>query len=134
MTTRYDQEVIVAIVKYIRRMVAQPALADVVGEARAPWPKAQTDDEILALALRRATNYIHAVGTCRMGVAGDGVVDEKLRVRGLDGLRVADCSVMPTLPAGNTNGPAQMVGWRAAELILEGSNYVAAPGEVVAAA
>jgi choline dehydrogenase-like flavoprotein len=134
MTTRYDQEVIVAIVKFIRRMVAQPALADVVGDARAPWPKAQTDDEILALALRRATNYIHAVGTCRMGVKGEGVVDEKLRVRGVDGLRVADCSVMPTLPAGNTNGPAQMVGWRAAELILEGSNYVAALGETVAAA
>jgi len=54
-----------------------------------------------------------------MGPEGVGVVDERLRVRGVGGLRVADCSVMPSLPSGNTNGPAQMVGWRAAELILE---------------
>ena len=62
---------------------------------------------------------VHATGTCRMGPAGDSVVDSKLRVHGVDGLRVVDCSIMPLPPAGNTNGPAMVIGWRAAELILE---------------
>ena len=119
LSTEYDRQSVVALVKLIRRLVGQQALVSLGGEESEPWRDAHSDDEILALALLRARNCNHAVGTCRMGPEGEGVVDERLRVRGVAGLRVADCSVMPSLPSGNTNGPAQMVGWRAAELILE---------------
>lgn len=119
LSTAHDRETLVEIVKYLRRLMAQPVLADLVGEERVPGAAVRTDDEILAFARERARNFNHAVGSCRMGPQGKGVVDARLRVHGVDGLRIADCSIMPTLPSGNTNGPAQMVGWRAAELILE---------------
>lgn len=61
---------------------------------------------------------MHTVGTCRMGGDADSVVDSALRVRGVDGLRVVDCSVMPTQISGNTAGPVMAIAWRAAELIL----------------
>lgn len=62
----------------------------------------------------------HAVGTCAMGPSDDDVVDDALRVRGVDGLRVVDCSVLPTMIAGNLNGPIMAMAWRAADLILDG--------------
>ena len=62
----------------------------------------------------------HAVGTCGMGPNDDDVVDASLRVRGVDNLRIMDCSVMPTMVAGNLNGPAMAMAWRAADLILSG--------------
>jgi len=69
--------------------------------------------------MRMGTPGYHVIGTCRMGAAGDrgAVVDAQLRVHGVQGLRVVDCSVMPTMPSGNTNAPAMAVAWRAAELI-----------------
>jgi choline dehydrogenase len=62
----------------------------------------------------------HAAGTCAMGPSDDDVVDDQLRVRGIDGLRVIDCSVLPTMVAGNLNGPIMAMAWRAADLILDG--------------
>lgn len=117
LSTEHDRETVVEIVKFIRRLVRQPALASKVGAELDPWRGADSDADILDLAMRRARNFNHAVGTCRMGA--EGVVDARLKVHGVDGLRIADLSVMPVLPSGNTNGPAQMIGWRAAELILE---------------
>lgn len=117
LSTDHDRETVVEIVKFIRQLVRQPALASKVGAELEPWCGADSDAEILDMAMRRSRNFNHAVGTCRMG--DDGVVDARLKVHGVDGLRIADLSVMPVLPSGNTNGPAQMVGWRAAELILE---------------
>ena len=66
----------------------------------------------------RATSVYQAVGTCRMGTDERAVVDPALRIRGIDGLRVADASIMPTVTGGNTNAPAMMIGERCAELIL----------------
>ena len=60
----------------------------------------------------------HVIGTCRMGADNDSVVDSRLRVRGVEAMRVVDCSVMPTMPSGNTNAPAMALAWRASELIL----------------
>ena len=72
-----------------------------------------------ALALVGCANSgTHAIGSCRMGLSADSVVDPHLRVRGVEGLRAADCSVMPALVSANTSGPAMAVGWRAADLIL----------------
>jgi choline dehydrogenase-like flavoprotein len=77
----------------------------------------QTDDQILAAYDKVSGPGYHAVGTCRMGVDAASVVDEKLRVRGVTNLRVADISIFPTLVSGNTQGPAMAAAWRAAEII-----------------
>jgi choline dehydrogenase-like flavoprotein len=79
----------------------------------------QTDEQILAAFKANALCGTHAVRSCRMGRDQGSVLDERLRVRGVSGLRVVDCSVMPALISGNTNGPAMATGWRASDLILE---------------
>ena len=84
------------------------------------YPVDRHDERALERALRRrADSQYHPVGTCKMGPANDpmAVVDERLRVRGVDGLRVADASIMPTLVGGNTNVPAVMIGEKAADLV-----------------
>jgi choline dehydrogenase len=119
LTDPADRAAAVRLIKLIRTLVRQPALADYVGEELVFGSTISTDEEIDAAFFRDARTGNHAVGTCRMGPTDDDVVDARLRVRGVRGLRVADCSIMPTLVSGNTNGPAMAVGWRAAELILQ---------------
>lgn len=119
LSTESDQAAAVAVIKLMRRFMRQSALADHTGEELMPGPGCQTDAELLDVFRRLSRCGLHAVGTCRMGAEGGSVVDEHLRVRGVAGLRVADCSVMPSLISGNTNGPAMALGWRAADLILE---------------
>ncbi len=115
-----DRKAAIELVRTVRRFVRQPALRDFVGEETFPGPDAQSDDEILEVAHWLLTCGLHGTGTCRMGPEGsESVVDPRLRVRGVDGLRVVDCSVMPTTISGNTNAPAMAVAWRAADLILE---------------
>jgi choline dehydrogenase len=88
----------------------------VVGETY-PGPKANSDEAIVdALRLTGTTGY-HAVGTCRMGSDAGAVVDPRLRVIGVEGLRVVDASVMPMVPTGNTNAPTVMVAEKAADII-----------------
>jgi choline dehydrogenase-like flavoprotein len=81
----------------------------------------QTDEEILDAFARRGQSGYHACGTCRMGVDATAVLDERLRVNGVSGLRVVDLSLFPTMISGNTNGPMMALAWRAADLILEDS-------------
>lgn len=83
-----------------------------------PGPAVRTDAEILDAYDRYGTCGYHAVGSCRMGSDPRAVVDPRLRVRGVTGLRVMDTSIMPAIPAGNTNGPTMAMAWRAADLIL----------------
>lgn len=107
------------ILRYIRKLVAQPPLAQYVSAEVMPGGAVQSDDDALAFHQTFGGPVMHVAGTCRIGPEGVGVVDERLRVRGLDRLRVVDCSVMPTLVSGHTNGPVMAIAWRAAELIRE---------------
>jgi choline dehydrogenase-like flavoprotein len=116
--TEHDRKMAIDAVRYTRRLSEQPALRPWVGEENEPRG-GDSDEEILATLRRKGFCGLHAVGTCRMGSDPDSVVDERLRVRGFEGLRVVDCSVMPHAMSGNTNAPAMALGWRAADLIIE---------------
>ena len=114
-----DKKMSVAGVRLGREIVAQAALQPFLGTERFPGPEAKTDDDILAYIRRYSSVDYHPVGTCKMGTDDMAVVDSKLRVRGLEGLRVADASIMPTLISGNTNAPSIMIGEKGAALIKE---------------
>ena len=101
-----------------RRIVAQPAFDAYRGEELNPGPQVRSDDEIDDFIRRTAITIYHPVGTARMGNDPQAVVDASLRVRGLEGLRVVDAAVMPTLIGGNTNAPVIMIAEKAADLIL----------------
>ena len=101
-----------------RRLVHEAPLAAHVGEETNPGAAAQTDAELDAFIGKNLRTAYHPTSTCRMGRNGEGVVDPELRVRGVDGLRVADASVMPTGIRGHTNAPSMMIGERAADLML----------------
>jgi len=116
----YDQAVTVAMHRYLRKWMAQPSMAAIGAVEREPTRSLETDDEILAAFRRIGQAGYHACGTCRMGSFDDAVLDEKLRVRGLSGVRVVDGSIMPAMVSANTNGPIMAAAWRAADLILEG--------------
>jgi choline dehydrogenase len=118
LTTDYDCRAAIAMVRYMRRWVRQSALADDVGEESLPGERVQSDEQILDSVRRLLTSGTHGTGSCRMGRDERSVVDERLRVRGVTHLRVADCSVMPGLVSGNTNAPAMATGLRAAEIML----------------
>lgn len=110
----------IAAVRLARRVVAQPALAGLVDEEVRPGANAQSDEEIAAFIRETGTTSYHPVGTCRMGVDAMAVVDPELRVVGLEGLRVADASVFPTMPSSNTHAPSILVGEIAASLVNSG--------------
>ncbi|WP_421851810.1 GMC family oxidoreductase [Novosphingobium sp.] len=113
-----DRQSMIGAVRVVREYVKQAPLAELIGEETMPGPKFETDDEILAAYDRFGTCAYHAVGSCRMGNDASSVVDPALRVRGVVGLRVMDTSIMPAIPAGNTQGPTMAMAWRAADIIL----------------
>ncbi|MFN3859987.1 MAG: GMC family oxidoreductase [Roseateles sp.] len=121
LSTDADRRVAAESLKLTRRIVAQPALAAFKPEEFRPGAQCQTDEELVRAAGDIGTTIFHPVGTCRMGRPDDvhAVVDSRLRVRGVTGLRVADASVMPTITSGNTASPTLMIaeklaGWLAA--------------------
>jgi choline dehydrogenase-like flavoprotein len=114
-----DRRKFVAAFRWNRRLAQQPSLKDWVVEETMPGAKIETDDDILTNAMSFSGTCFHSAGTARMGADDRAVLDPRLRVRGVEGLRVADTSIMPTLVSGNTNGPAMMIGLRAADFIRE---------------
>lgn len=113
-----DAEVLVSAVRETRRFMAAPTMAAVLGEERSPGRAQQSDEEIVEWIKDKAETTYHPVGTCKMGSDPMAVVDDQLRVHGLQGLRVADASIMPTMTSGNTNAPSIMIGEKAAKMIL----------------
>jgi choline dehydrogenase len=114
----YDLRMLLECAKLSRAILAQPAFAPFRGEEIFPGAQAQDEAQLIDFIRRKAETIYHPVGTCRMGSDADSVVDPQLRVRGIEGLRVVDASVMPTLIGGNTNAPTVMIAERAADLIL----------------
>ncbi|NKZ10863.1 choline dehydrogenase [Mycolicibacterium septicum DSM 44393] len=112
-----DLATLVAGMELVRETVKHPAIASEVGREVLPGPD-QAGGDLADFVRRNASGVYHPVGTCRMGVDEHAVVDPTLKVRGMEGLRVADASVMPSIVGGNTNAASMMIGERAAELII----------------
>jgi choline dehydrogenase len=119
LSTDEDRKVAIDALRLTRRIATQPALAKFEPEEFLPGPKFQSDEELVVAAGDIGTTIFHPVSTCKMGRADDSaaVVDPRLRVRGLGGLRIVDASIMPTITSGNTNSPALMIAEKGAALI-----------------
>lgn len=114
-----DAALTVRAIRIAQSVMTAPAMAPLQVSEIAPGPDRRSDDEILDWVRGAAETTYHPVGTCRMGQDAMAVVDERLRVRGIAGLRVADASIMPGLTSGNTNAPTIMIGEKAAAMLLE---------------
>jgi choline dehydrogenase len=113
-----DREVMVAGIKLLRKIMGQAAMRRYIAEERTPGASCVSDADLLAYARDTGTTIFHPTSTCRMGSDLTAVVDERLRVRGIDRLRVADGSIMPTVVSGNTNAAIVMIGEKGADMIL----------------
>jgi len=114
-----DQRAMVAGIRWIRRIFASLPLADIVVKEREPGKHLTSSEDIIEFVRENGQSMYHPVGTCKMGQDAMAVVDEELRVRGVEGLRVADASVMPVITSGNTNAPVIMIGEKAADLVQQ---------------
>ena len=113
----FDLKMMIECARLSRELLAQTAFDAYRGAPIFPARDDLSDDELVEFIRAKAETIYHPVGTCRMGSDDQSVVDTKLRVRGVEGLRVVDASVMPTLIGGNTNAPTMMIAERAADLI-----------------
>ena len=121
-----DQEVAIAGLKWARKIGAQPAIAQYVDHEMNPGPGFETDEMLLEYARASGSTLYHPVGSCQMGAGPMAVVDARLRVRGVEGLRVVDASIMPRLVSGNTNAPTIMIGEKGAAMILQDAKALVA--------
>ena len=119
LTEETDRRVLVAAMRLARRLLKSRPLAPYYDYEDFPGDKVQSDDELLGAAKERGTTTFHPMGTCRMGPDTDptSVVDDALRVRGLEGLRVVDASVMPMMLSANLNAGVMMIADKASDLI-----------------
>lgn len=125
-----DIEVLIAGVKLARRLAHAKAFDRYRGEEVSPGPQVQSDEDIAAFVRKIATTVYHPVGTCKMGTDALAVVDNTLRVHGVEALRVVDVSIMPTIVHGHTNADAIMIAEKAADLIKEAARHSAEKSEV----
>jgi choline dehydrogenase-like flavoprotein len=105
----YDRRMMVECARLAREIFAQPAFKPFAGEELFPGADARSDEALLDFVRRKAETIYHPIGTCKMGSDETAVVDEKLKVRGMEALAVVDASIMPTLVSGNTNAPTIMI-------------------------
>jgi choline dehydrogenase len=121
LATEQDRRCAVEGIKFARRLAATSALRPYIRDEYRPGAAATSDADLLEFARDFGATIFHPSGTCRMGSDGQAVVDDRLRVHGVAGLRVVDCSIMPTLTSGNTNAPVVMIAEKASEFILSGA-------------
>ncbi len=120
LSTNEDWKVMLEGTHLIRKIAAAPSLASVIEQEVIPGSDVETEAQLTDFVREHAWTVFHQCSTCRMGkLETANVVDHRLRIHGIEGLRVADASIFPTIPTGNTNGPAIMVGEKASDLILE---------------
>jgi len=112
-----DRQTAIDGLKLSRAIAARSPLRDLIVREFAPGPDCQTEEDLLAYVRANASTIFHPVGTCRMGSDQNAVVDPRLRVRGVEGLRVADASIMPDITSGNTNAPTAAIAEKASDLI-----------------
>ena len=115
--------------RFTRRIMAAKALARFEPEEFRPGPSAQSDEELANAAGELGTTIFHPVGTCKMGRDDMAVVDDRLRVQGVEGLSVIDASIMPRITSGNTNAPAYVIAEKGGAMILEDRRRFPRPGE-----
>lgn len=120
-----DAQVLIEGLKLARRILADSQFDAIRGEEMLPGKAVQTDEQLLAYVREYAATVFHPVGTCKMGLDPMSVVGPDLKVHGVQGLRVVDASIMPSLISGNTNAPCIMIGEKAADLILHGTPQAA---------
>jgi choline dehydrogenase len=125
LTADIDKRSAISLFRWIRSLAAQPALAPWLVSATTPGIEIQSDEQIVDAFLRFGNTAYHVCGTVRMGSDPAAPVDPQLKLRGIENLRVADTSIMPTITSGNTNAPAMVIGLRAAALILAARNTAA---------
>jgi choline dehydrogenase len=119
-STNADVDEMLAAVKFVRRIASMPAMAEIIEEEVLPGPSIQSDADLIQDFRKRSGTVYHPVSTCRMGPdASRAVVDPRLKVHGLDGLRVIDASIFPDNITGNTNAASILTGWKGADLVLE---------------
>ena len=114
-----DRRAVGPVLGIAREILATSPIADLIAGEEFPGPAVTTPEEAVRYSLATGTGVYHAVGAAAMGVSADDVTDPQLRVRGVEGLRIADASVLPVQVSGNTGAPAMLVGYRAADLILD---------------
>jgi len=125
LSSRADCDCVVDGMKLMRRVMDQPVMRRYIAEERAPGAQFTSDADLLAFARDTGTTVYHPTSTCRMGADPGAVVDERLRVRGFERLRVVDASIMPTVVSGNTNAATVMIGEKGADMILEDAGATA---------
>lgn len=120
LSTEHDRRTTVEAVKFARKVASAGQMRELMKREYRPSSAVQTDDEVLQFCKEYGTTIFHPSGTAKMGPKDDpmSVVDQRLRVRGVSGLRVVDCSIMPTLVSGNTNVPVVMIAEKAADMLL----------------
>ncbi len=118
LSAQLDRDVTLEAMRIARRIMTAPSMQGIATDELAPGVNFQSDDELLDWVRKNAETTYHPVGTCKMGTDPMAVVDDQLRVHGMQGLRVADASIMPTLTSGNTNAPSIMIGEKASRMML----------------
>jgi choline dehydrogenase-like flavoprotein len=122
----HDMKVMIACVRWVRRLMRTEAMAPYAGDERYPGKALESDEDIAAYVREHAETDYHPVGSCKMGADTLAVVDDTLKVHGLQGLRVADSSIMPAIISGNTNAPTIMIACKAADFIASEDGRIAA--------
>ena len=118
LSAQLDRDVTLEAMRMTRRIMTAPAMKDVATDEIAPGVDIDADDELLDWVRKNAETTYHPIGTCKMGSDPMAVVDDQLRIHGMEGLRIADASIMPTLTSGNTNAPSIMIGEKASRMVL----------------